>query len=172
MKLKSYKIRFYLLMGGLPLLILLSWKLSISQTMQSYRDLKQLKTSILQYSDPDRTLERLYNELSSIQENNVANPEEVDEHLMDAISRNIGRFGIRLEEFPETHSFNSNNYQVQTFRLRFSGRYSNLLRFINYAEYEISSCRIVSVGFQRKVHRKTGEKLFVDLYFQSVYKIK
>lgn len=172
MKLRSYKIRFYLLIGAIPILIVLCWKLAVSQTVESYRNLDQLRISINQYSDPDRTLEVLYNELAIIQENVEADPEKVDEHLMDAVSKNIKRFRIRLEEFPETHSFNSNSFKVQTFRLRFSGRYSDLLRFIHFAEYEINSCQIVSVGFQRKVHRKTGEKLFMDLYFQSVYKTK
>lgn len=170
MRLKSYKIRFYLLLGVIPLLILLSWKLALSQTVSLQSDLTRLKQNIRQYADPEQTLMQLSEEASLIREKDASDPLNVDEHLMDEISRNIGRFHIRLEEFPETHVYSSSTYRVKTFRLRFSGRYVNLLRFINYAEYEIASCSLVSVDFERREHRKTGEKLFVDLYFQSVYK--
>lgn len=170
MKLKSYKIRFYLLLGAIPILMLLSWKLALSQTVSLQSDLTSLKRSIRQYANPALTLQQLNEELSLIRDKDASDPSKVDEHLMDEISQNAGRFHIRLEEFPETHTYISSTYQVKTFRLRFSGRYANLLRFINYAEYEITTCGLVSVDFERREQRKTGEKLFVDLYFQSVYK--
>lgn len=164
--------RFYMVVGLIPLLVLFSWKLALSQTAGAYADLKKLKHDVFQYADPNGTLLKLQKELSFIQEGDASDPQKVDEHMMDVISENMSRFRIRLEEFPETHSYTSSTYQVKTFRLRFSGMYTDLLRFINFAEYEIGTCKIVSVAFERKEHRKTGEKLFVDLYFQSVYNAK
>lgn len=166
----SYRTRFYLLIAVVPLLVLLSWKLAFAQTVKTHGELKQLRSSIDQYTNPDQTISLLKKKLSGIQDTDILDPSEVDENLMDAISRNIDHFNISLEEFPETHSFRSDHYLIQTFKLTFSGRFIDLLKFIHYAEYEIRSCRIVSVGFNRKELRRTGEKLFVDIYFQSVYR--
>lgn len=168
----NYKTRYHLLLLGIPVLILLSWKLSLSQTVEAQKEYSQLKSSHLRYADPGRILNGLQYELSSIREGDVADPDMLDQQLMEEVSKKAGPYRIRLEAFPETHTYLSNNYQVQTFRLRFSGRYANLLRFIHYSEHEIKSCSMVSVAFERKVHRKTGERLYADLYFQSVYKIK
>lgn len=166
----SYKHKYYLLLLGIPFLLLGAWKLSISQTVEAHSEYKLLKSNHLRYSDPGQTLIGLQKELSSIREGDVADPDLLDQQLMEEVSRKAGPYRIRLEAFPETHSYLSDNYQVQTFRLRFSGRYANLLRFIHYSEQEIKSCSMVSVAFERKVHRKTGERLYADLYFQSVYK--
>lgn len=170
MNLSSYKTRFFLLIGGLPVLLLLTWKLAFSLTLESYQELRLLRENSLKYPEPDRTLEQLKSELSLIRTNELTDHQTVDDILINAISDNIGKYHIQLEEFPENHSFTSNNFQIQTFRIRFSGRYANLLRFVHYAEYEIHICKLVSVDFQREVHRKKGEKLYMDLYFQSVNK--
>ena len=166
----SYKARFYLLVGSIPILLLLCWNLAFSQTANSYADLRKLKSSIEQYTHPDQTIAQLQDHLSLVQDNALFDPNEVDESLMDAVSRNIDHYKIKLEEFPETHFFQSNNYLVQTYKLTFSGRFINLLGFIHFAEYEINPCKIVSVSFYRKELRRTGEKLFVEIYFQSIYR--
>ncbi len=167
----KYKNKYYLFLAGIPLLLLLSWNLSISQTVNALREYSQIKSNHLRYADPMRTLEGLRREFSSIHEGEVVDPDLLDQQLMEVVSKKAGPYNIQLEAFPETHSYLSDNYQVQTFKLRFSGRYANLLRFIHYAENEIKSCRMISVAFERKVHRKSGERLYADLYFQSVYKI-
>jgi hypothetical protein len=170
MNLKSYKTKFYLLLGVLPLVLLLSWNLAFSQTLRTYRELGQIKRSILLYPDPRGTMEELRGELASVSERGLKDPLMVDEDLMESLSKNLGRFRVRLEEFPETHTCDIGYYQVQTFRLSFSGRFQDLLKLIHYSEYEIGSCGLVSVTFQRTVKRKEGEKLTADLFFQSIYK--
>jgi hypothetical protein len=167
----SYKNRYYLLLIAIPILLFGSWKLSISKTFETSKEYQLQKSNYHRYSDPSRILMGLQQELSSIREGDVSDPLLLDQQLMDEVSKKAGPYKIRLEAFPETHSYRSDNYQVQTFRLRFSGRYANLLKFIHYSEHEIKSCSMVSVAFERKMHRKTGEGLYVDLYFQSVYKI-
>jgi len=167
----SYKNKYYLLLVAIPILLFGSWKLSISRTVETQKEYQVLKSNHQRYSDPDRILIGLQQELSSIREGDVPDPQLLDQQLMEEVSKKAGPLKIQLEAFPETHSYRSDNYQVQTFRLRFSGRYTNLLKFIHYSEHEIKSCSMVSVAFERKVHRKTGERLYADLYFQSVYKI-
>lgn len=172
MKQIRYKTLFFLLLATLPLLTLVVWKLSFSQTLDSFRELSQLRRSVSKYPNPDRTLMMLQEELVQIRSGDPADHQTIDDQLMSAISENLSRYKIQLEEFPETHSFQSKNYKVQTFRIRLSGSFTNLLRFVNYAEYELGSCRIISLSFQREVHRKRGERLYVDLSFQSVFKNK
>lgn len=167
----SYKNRYYLVLLGIPLLLLGSWKLALSQTSETWKEYRELKTSHQRYSDPEGILNGLQQELSTIRESDVGDPDLLDQQLMEEVSKKAGPYRIRLEAFPETHAFQSSNYQVQTFTLRFSGRYANLLQFIHYSENEIKTCKLVSVSFDRKVHRKSGERLYVDLYYQSVYKI-
>ena len=170
MNISDYRTRFILLVVGVPLLLLLSWNLSLSQTFEIYRELKKIKSSALLYPHPEQTLEKLNRELDLVYSDEKVDPQSVDERLMKAISEHVGTYHILLEEIPETHSYSNNSYTVQTFRVRFSGRFANLLKFIHYAEYEIHSCSIVSLEFSREYHKKRGEKLFADIYFQSVYK--
>lgn len=165
-----FRNRYYLVLIGIPILMLGSWKLSISQTFEALKEYRVLKGNHLRYSDPASILNSLQQELSSIRERDVSDPDLMDQQLMEEVSKKAGPYRIRLEAFPETHAYLSSNYQVQTFTLRFSGRYNNLLRFIHYSEREIKTCQLVSVSFERKVQRKTGERLYVDLYYQSVHK--
>ena len=168
----SHKQRYYLLILGIPILLLIAWKLSLSQTLEAQKEYRQLKSNQLRYAEPNRMLKQLQQELSSIREGNVADPQLLDQQLMDEVSRKAGPYKIRLEAFPESHNYRSDNYQVQTFTLRFSGSFSDLLRFIHYSEQDIKTCSLVSVVFERKVLRKTGERLYAELYFQSLNKIE
>lgn len=158
------------MLGAIPLVLIITWRLAISPTNELRKELAKLERSIAMYDNPEMILAGLNQQLVTIQEDQVADPSELDENLLDIISNNIGRFRLRLEEFPETHSYSSENFVVKTFRLRFSGRFTDLLRFINFAEYEIGTCNIVSVDLERELIRKVGEKLFADIYFQTVYK--
>jgi len=169
MKKLSYKSRFYLLLASLPVVLLMVWSLSFSQTLESFKELRQLKENARMYPNPERTLRMLQDELVQIRSSDPGDHLTIDDQLMSTISENLDRFKIQLEEFPETHLYTSENYRVQTFRIRLSGGFTNLLRFVNYTEYELASCRIVSLAFQREVHRKRGERLYLDLSFQSVF---
>jgi len=166
-----FKNRYYLVLLSIPILIFGSWKLSVSQTYETFKEYRVLKGNHQRYSDPARMLNSLQKELSTIRERDVSDPDLLDQQLMEEVSKKAGPYRIRLEAFPETHAYLSSNYQVQTFRLRFSGRYNNLMKFIHYSEHEIKTCQLVSVSFERKVQRKSGERLYVDLYYQSVHKI-
>lgn len=166
----NYKTRFYLLLGVVIIMILLAWKLAVNRTIESHREFKQLRENITHYQNPDKVIARLQSQLSIVRDERLPGPDEIDESLMNIVSQNLVRYNIRLEEFPETHRFRSNNYLIQTYRLRFSGRFTDLLKFIHFAEYEFLSCRIVSVRFNREEIRSTGEKLFVNVYFQSFYR--
>jgi len=157
-------------MVGIPIMMLLAWRLSFRQTYNSVMELRQFRSTSLQYPDPDLTIAQLNEKLQLIKADDMGDHQSTDEQLMSAISQNTERYHVQLVEFPESHIYASNNYTVQTFRVRLSGRFSNLVRFIHSAEYDLHTCRIVSVGFTREVHRKQGEKLYADLLFQSVYK--
>lgn len=167
--LSSYKNRFILICAGVPFLLIITWKLAVSETYFLFKEYSRFKHNIEQYENPDSVISILKCRLADFQDASIPDPDELDENLMDIISKNISSYNIRLEEFPQTHLFKSNNYQVQTYKLSFSGKFTDLLRFIYFAESEISSCRIISTSFNRKELRKTGEKLYLDIYFQSIY---
>lgn len=169
MKKPGYKIKYILLLCALPIVLWLTWTLSFSQTLETYKELKQLEKSALLYPNPAQSLLNLQNELSQIRAVGPGDHLTIDDRLMSTISENLEHFKVELEEFPETHSYVSDNYRVQTFRIRLSGCFGNLLRFINFMEYELSSCKIVSLDFQRELHRKKGERLYLNLSFQSVF---
>lgn len=164
--------KYYLLLGAIPLLLILSYRIAFSETRVLWQEIKHSESTRLKYPDPDGTLSDLQKQFAALQKNHVVDPQVIDEQLMDAISKQLDHFQIRLEEIPRNHQFVSENYQVQTFQVRLSGSYRDLVRFIHYTEYEIKSCQLVSLCFSREMHRKRGEKLYADLYFQSIHKIK
>ena len=164
--------RFIVLLAAMPLVLLLVWQLSLFQTLESYRQITEIRNLSSKYPEPEQTLQKLTRELAELQQKDPVDVHSVDEQLMQAISSKSGPYRISLEAFPETHTYRGENYTVQTFRIRFSGKFMNLLRFVHYSEYRIASCRLVSVDFQRENKRKTGEKLYADLYFQTLFKNK
>jgi hypothetical protein len=158
------------LAASLPLILLFSWHLAFAETYRSWKELKNLKIKILEYGEPDILINQLQRDYNNLTELELNNPEKVDNSLLDMVSRNIQTYNIQLEEFPEIHIYTSSNYLVQTHKLSFSGRFNDLLRFTWFVETEIHTCRLISVKFYRKETRQGGEKLFMELYLQSVFR--
>lgn len=161
---------YILLWVALPLVLLLSWRVAFSETLALKKDINRSEKSMQRYPDPEGSMEALRSQLQSLQKNHVSDPELIDEELMEVIGTHTKGFNLCLEEIPETHHFTSENYHVQTFRVRLSGNYRDLIRFIYFSEDNIRSCQVISLHFQRELHRKRGEKLCAELYFQSIHR--
>jgi hypothetical protein len=164
------KQRFYLLLAAMPLVVLICWKLALSTTFENLHKLNELKRDAAKYKNADQMLNDLQMESLRLKELEIIKAEDVDESLLELISSNIGKYNISLESFPEISLESSSNYIIQTYNLTFSGRYIPLLKFTSFLESELKTGKIISIKFIRTEERKTGEKLFMEIYYQLIFK--
>jgi hypothetical protein len=148
----------------------LCWNFAIKETLTKTKKYNTLIKQSGIYENQDSVLSVFRSKIESLQYSPLSYPDQMDDHLMDIISEEIPKYNIALEDFPDYHSFNSENYLILSYQITFSGRFTDMLRFIDFFEIEVPVCKIISSSFERKLIRGQGEKLFVKLYFQSIFK--
>lgn len=168
-RLSTYKNRYYLVLILIPPLVIMSWKITISQTVNNYTQISELRTNASKYQNAETVLITFKTQLENLMEAEPLNPEQVDEMLLELISTNLNRFNIILETIPERENNAKSSYTIHTYKFSFSGRYVTLLKFIDFLESELRYGSVISIQFHRTEQRKTGEKLFADIYYQLVF---
>ena len=167
---KNHIVRFYLLILSFLFILAIAWDVAIRETIHLVHDYNTLNYQLTKYQNPDSTLRSLQKKISGLEYSAEKDPRKIDEDLMNTLSLYLRHSAIVLEDFPEIHSFTSSNYEVETSIITLSGTFLDLLKFVDYAQTGISSCRIVSISFDRKVTRQEGEKLFLKICFQSIFR--
>ena len=152
------------------LILVIAWNVAIKATIDTIHNYHKLNYQLIKYNNPDSTLKLLQNKILNLQYSAEKDPRRIDENLMNILSRYFSKSGIILEDFPEINSFRSDNYEVETSIITLSGTFADLLRFIDFAQSNIPSCKIVSLSLNRKVTRQDGEKLLLKVCFQSIFR--
>jgi hypothetical protein len=165
---KNYKARYYMMLFAIPVCLFLLWKTTVADTLKSYQKYKLISAKIRKYPDPYQRVHELTNTLSTIQHNEMYDPNLFDNWLIDMISSKTFKYEINLEAIPDIHDFCSQSYIVRTYKIIFSGRFVNLLKFINYIESSTGTCNIISLNFYRSILKGGSEKLFLDIYIQKM----
>jgi hypothetical protein len=161
------KSKYYLLVSMIPLITFLCWKLAFSSTINIYSDLRREKLNTQQLRNPDVKINQLLSQLNDLEKNNITDPEQLDDKLIELLSKQLVINSALLESISEIHIFNTDNYTVKTFKITFSGKYSNLLHLLDFIEQELTYFQPVSANFHKEELKGGMEKLFLDLYLQT-----
>ncbi|HBF21464.1 MAG: hypothetical protein CMI36_05175 [Owenweeksia sp.] len=168
-----YQKKFYLLAGGLFLLLILSYQFSISRTVEeltTYRD----------YKAKNALIANLGNEMKTWSERNRKLDEQLggeyftqgfQESLLHEVGSFCNRNRLKLAEFSEPFEGEDGDYRVETIVLTIEGDYKPLLKLMHHLETGFKGGRIASAEFLKEENFKSHrEELFLKLYVQKIKK--
>ncbi|MGB0176702.1 MAG: hypothetical protein ACPF9D_06030 [Owenweeksia sp.] len=168
-----YQKKFYMLAGGLLLLLILSYQFSISRTVNEFRMYRD-------YQEKKEMIANLDGDLKSWSERNRQLDQQLggqyftqgfQEGLLKEVGGFCNRNKLKLAEFSEPFEGEDGGYFVETIILTIEGDYKPLLRLMHHLETRFKGGRIASAEFVKQENFKTRrEELFLKLYVQKIKK--
>ncbi|MCW3787906.1 hypothetical protein [Plebeiibacterium sediminum] len=167
----SYKKRFYRIIIGLILLICLSYKFAFQNTLLLKDNLEQLKTELRKIENAPYKLNMIQQKLDEIDTRIGDVNFEIDKggYLIDIIGDFCKRNDLVLNEIPQKHVFNKENFNVVTFKVLIEGSFKRQLQLLNEIEDQPIIGKVRSVCFESKYDLKLKKKFLYGSYlFQSL----
>lgn len=168
-----YQKKFYILAGGLGLLLILCYQFSISRAVQEYFIYRE-------YKSKSEIIANLSSELKDWSERNRKLDEQLggqyfnqgfQESLLHEVGEFCDEYHLTLAEFSEPFEGEDGGYFVETILLTIEGKYKPLLQLMHHLETEFRGGRIASAEFLKEENFKTRrEELFLKLYVQKIKK--
>ena len=165
------KFKYYILVALVPLGLILCWKLAFSVTLDLYFKIRQTTLNTTHLINPDITINLLSAKLKELEVSNVTDPEQLDDKLIELLSKQLVVNSVLLESISEIHSVNSTSFLIKTFKLEFSGKFTDLVRLMDFIENEFIYFKPISANFHREELKGGVEKLYLDLYLQTFINI-
>jgi hypothetical protein len=168
----SYRKRVFFLGAGAVLALILSYTLAISETVKVRRELIAMQENLSKVSSAPRTislLERKTTELDlKIGSVNNGYP-DFQKGLLDEVSRYCSAHSLILRDFPQVHSFKTQDYEFITGYAKVEGSFIPLVQLLYNLERKSESGRICSVDFNCLEDRKAKKlRLTMSFYIQIV----
>jgi len=166
----SYKQRIKLLPVGFAIALLLIYWIAIHDTVKLRQNCKALIEESRVAGDAPQQIAITRSKLDEINAfaGKKSNASETDPLLEFVSNSNTSKL-INLVDYQPVHTFQHQNYQVETRIAVFESSYTNLLKFLYNLEKDFKSGKLVSVRFQTETNLKTERKrLLMTLYMQSV----
>ena len=163
-----YKQKVKLLPIAFLLSLLLIYSIAIRDTFKIKQNCNLLLEESKNAGDAPQQIAIIQGKLNLI--NSIAGRDSVNETdpLLTFISSSeAGQ--VSLVDYQPVHTFQHENYQVETRIAVFESSFTNLLKFLYHLEKEFKSGKLVSVKFQTETNLKTERKrLLMTIYIQSI----
>jgi hypothetical protein len=170
-ELSPYQKKFYLLVGGFFVLLVLSYQFSFKRMFKEQSEHKKLVAKSVQIANLDFDLRNLSQLNSDLDEKlgGSGNFKGFQENLLHEVGEFCDKNKITLTEFSEPFMGLDNGYQVETIILKVEGKYKALLRLTHHLETSFGGGKISSAQFIKEKNFKTNkEELFLTLYMQKI----
>jgi hypothetical protein len=171
----SDKYKFYILLAGFGLLLIICYQVAINGTVKIARQYRILKERAAIANDiPKKTaaLNRQLNTLNSKYFSESENTQSGHEIILEKISRISSGNSVLVVGYPARHSFQTASVLVETHSALLRGRFTDLLKVIYALEVLEHTGRISSVEFFTETDRKTKSKqLFSRIYIQNYHNL-
>lgn len=170
--LDTNKKKFYFLIGGAVFFLLISYKFALSKTVVAFQQKKELTEKILVADNAPQQIAELkikVKELNTILGTKSGIEDDFHFKILNVSSNYLQDHDIVINNYPEEHIFQENDYMLRTNILTVKGGFVDLLQFLFYMEKQNEIGKIVSSSFyleKEKYSRKNN--LFLKLYIQNI----
>jgi hypothetical protein len=170
----SYNKKNIILWCGIGLLLILSYKLALSKTINAIEESKELKLKIALADSLQYKINELNNSIKQVEFialDKKTGGSEINQNLLSEISKYCQQNDINLREFPESNIIANENYDVMTSHFKVEGRYIGLVKLVNLLEKDKSIGKIISVRFRSFIEIRTKKKILEGtIYVQNILK--
>ncbi len=172
MKKLTNKHRFYLLVAGTLVALLLAYNMAISKTLELKKGCNKIEDELNAAGYAPARIAALNKKLAKIESLYGSDFEDLDklqEKLLNHISQSCKQYELTLIELPSVHEFAQSDYVVKTFKIVVEGNYTNILKFIYDLEFKPALGRLASVKFSTETdYRYKNKKLFAQIIIQNI----
>ncbi len=171
----SYKKRFIRLIIGAVLLIWVSFKFAIMPSVELKQNLNQLKVQLKSIENAPYKLQTINKRLTDIEKQigDVSGTEGSGGYLIDKVGEFCKRNRLVLNEIPEKHTFNKDEFKIETYKLVIQGSFINLVKLLHEVETKPVAGKVRSVTFESEYDLREKRKyLYGNFYIQSIRSAK
>lgn len=165
----TYKQKFIAVLVGFILLFMASYKKTFKHTIQAKKELSLVEKKLSNNENSLSALYNLKNEISNLNKTiggQTKNPEQVQQKLLDFISRND--HDVNIVSIEDVHLFSDNEFLIYTNQIELEGTYSSLINVLYEIEKEFRNSRVASVQlYSKKNYRTNTKNLFLKIIFQN-----
>lgn len=168
----SHKKRFYYLVTGVILIILLGYNLALKKTFNLKSECVQIEKNIAELKDAPAQLVALKKKLNSIDRSvHLAfnKKQTIQDYLLEQIADYCSSNNILIREYPKPHQYNKDDYAIETSHIVLEGSYINLLKLLYHIEQKYRLGKVSSAKFYTVINENTKVlELILELYIQNI----
>ncbi|MBI4646425.1 MAG: hypothetical protein HY738_07485 [Bacteroidia bacterium] len=171
----SYKKKVQWSLIGFIIFIIIVYSVSIRRTITLRNECADYEKQLhLAQNAPQliAILEQKLAELNCSVASSVADGANFQQILLDKVGKYCQDNAIVLKEFPGTHKYREQDYEVETNIIIVEGPFIKLLWLEYTLEHEFTAGRVASTKFYSEKDYKTNKiRLFASICFQNIIKI-
>lgn len=168
----TYKYRFYILLGGIFIVSILTYKLAIKKTLELKAECSKIENELNSVGYAPQKISVLRKRLSEIEKLYGSDFEDLDklqEKLLQHIGLTCKQYDLVLIELPEVHQYKNNDYVIKTFKVVVEGNYIDILKFVYDLEFKPALGRLASIKFYTQTnYRKNNKILYAQIIIQNI----
>jgi hypothetical protein len=154
------KIKNIILIFGFLLVLVLSYRLAISKTIELKKEFNILEKQEILYDNTPKQISILkqkqsyYDELLSKYQ---LNSSSLQNNLLKTINTFTDTTDVKIISFLEPHVINKVDLRINTYQFTLEGNYNDIIKLIHKLEQETKFGEITNLHFEKKKNYRTGE---------------
>ncbi len=153
------------------LLLVLSYFLTISRTVELYQLVHQME---LEEAQGKRAVQSIEQNRAKLKSTNrlfsfyLMGEENDHEMILVQVTELCEELGVTINSYPEIHENQESSFKIYTTYLELQGDFKSILKLIHSLETDVKAGRVSSVNFQLKENKKNKQEYLVaEVYLQN-----
>lgn len=169
MKNWSYKKKNTVLISVMPLILIVGYFLSFSQTIELSNENNRIKGFEFQKENLPLKIASVNKRIQRLDSLISLNEESYQARLLGTLAQYCDQYKTELTEVKDVEFAQYEKLPYETYSLKIEGRYVNLVQTLQAMENDFGLGKIQSVNFQKEINRKTKRvSLVMQLYLTRV----
>lgn len=160
-----------MLLAGFLILVFICYRLAYSKTFSLYDSYQELKREHVLFENIPKQqylLNKQNRQLDSLLGEYQIGGTSLQNNLLKSVNTNSDTLGLKLIEFHKAHTFERENFRVNSHAFTMEGSFEKLLYLLYNLEQRTTFGEIVHVRFEKKRDLRTRkERLEVELIVQN-----
>jgi len=176
MKGLSEKYKFYLLVAGFIVAMVICYQVDFKSTFQSANNCRLMKEKARLATEMPQKAANIRNELTKLNRqyfDNIRSQNDAHEVILEKLSELSSKYSTSVTGYPERHIYQTTFVQAETHTAIIKGGFINLLHVLYDLEVNERVGRIASVEYYTETDYKTKiTNLYSRIYIQNFRNLK
>ncbi len=168
---RHYQRRYFILIAGTILLLILSYKLGFKRSLELRAECKNLSSRLVNIKDAPMRIKQLEEKKRSIE--NLIGKATYEKDTRDVIVNYVSTYcekeDVTLRQLHDIHISEEEDYRIETNRLTLEGDFHKLLQLLYHIENDYTFGQVSSVRFYKAKNIKSRQnELLLEIFVQTI----